>query len=366
MTQERAVPCCPGDEAVAGLYRRFDTPLPARAHCCAVAREADRLARAGGAPVDAGLLRAACLLHDLRRAEGRDHPALAARALDAAGWPLVGEVVRRHHDLGEDPSPEAELLFLADKHIRGTRRYDLLQRFAASRERCQSPEALGLWRRRREQALALEQKYAGAGNGGAESSAGLILAAGRSSRMGEFKPLLELDGVSMIRRVAGMMLRAGCDPVLVVTGRQAPRLEVHLAGWPVSFVHNPDYARTQQLDSLRLGLAALEGRSRRALICPADVPLVSDRTVRLLLETEALFARPVFGERAGHPVSMALALTPYLLSYDGPRGLWGAMEYGQVAVRDLPVEDAAVVMDNDTPEDLRRSAAWWRQNRKGD
>lgn len=371
MIQERvhipaAAPPCPGDEAIAGLYRRFDTPLPVRAHCCAVAWEADRLARASGTPVDARLLRAACLLHDLCRAAGRDHPALAARALSDAGWPLVGELVRQHHDLGADPSPEAELLFLADKQIQGTRRCGLARRFDAARERCGSPEALALWQRRREKALALEQKYVGEGDSGAEGCAGLILAAGRSSRMGEFKPLLELDGVSMIRRVAGMMVRAGCDPILVVTGRQAPQLEAHLAGWPVSFVHNPDYARTQQLDSLRLGLAALEGRGRRVLICPADIPLVADRTVRQLLGTAALFARPVFGEKAGHPAAMALALTPYLLSYDGPQGLRGAMEYGRVAVADLPVEDAVVVMDNDTPEDFRRSAAWWQQNRKGD
>lgn len=355
---------CPGDGTVAGLYRRFDTPLPVRAHCCAVAWEADRLARTSGTPVDAPLLRAACLLHDLCRAAGRDHPALAARTLAGAGWPTVGELVRQHHDLGADPSPEAELLFLADKHIQGTRRCSLDRRFAAARERCGSPEALRLWQRRREEALALEQKYAGDGDGGAESCAGLILAAGRSSRMGEFKPLLELDGISMVRRVAGMMIRAGCGPVLVVTGRQAPRLEAHLAGWPVSFVHNPDYARTQQLDSLRLGLAALEGRGRRVLICPADVPLAADRTARQILGTEALFARPVFGERAGHPAAMALALTPYLLSYDGPQGLRGAMEKGGVTPVDVPVEDAAVVMDNDTPEDLRRSAAWWQQNRK--
>ncbi len=354
----------PDDREIAGLYRRFGTPPPVMAHCAAVAWEADRLARESGAPADRGLLRAACLLHDLCRSSGREHPFLAAEALAREGWPRAGELVRRHHDLGEDPPPEAELLYLADKGIQGTRRCDLEERFAAAREKCGSPEALESWSRRCEEARALAAKYAGTGEKRAEDRAGIILAAGRSSRMGVFKPLLELDGISMIRRVAGMMARAGCSPVVVVTGRDAALLEAHLAGEPVTFVHNPDYATTQQLDSLRLGLAALEGRRGQALVCPADIPLVSDRTVERVLGAEALFARPVFGGRAGHPAALSLALTPYLLAYDGPQGLRGAMEQGRVAMADLPVEDAGAVMDNDTPEDLRRSARWLEEKKK--
>ena len=358
------VPRCPNDKEVAGLYRQFETPLPARAHCCAVAWEADRLARKSGAQVNRGLLRAACLLHDLRRGEGLEHPLLAAGALAERGWPQVGELVRRHHDLGEAPSPEAELLYLADKRIRGTECRSLEERFTASRQKCRSQEALENWSRRYQEARALEAKYVGAGGEEAEDCAGIILAAGRSSRMGEFKPLLELDGLTMIRRVVGMMARAGCAPIVVVTGRQASLLEDHLSGEPVTFVHNPDYAGTQQLDSLCLGLTALEGRRGRALVCPADIPLVSDQTARQVLGSHALFARPVFGQKAGHPAALSLSLTPYLLSYDGPEGLRGAMEYGEITPVSLPVKDAAVVMDNDTPEDFRRSAVWCRRNRK--
>ena len=115
---------------------------------------------------------------------------------------------------------------------------------------------------------------------------------------------------------------------------------------------------------IRLGLTALEGRRGRALVCPADIPLVSDQTARQVLGSHALFARPVFGQKAGHPAALSLSLTPYLLSYDGPEGLRGAMEYGEITPVSLPVKDAAVVMDNDTPEDFRRSAVWCRRNRK--
>lgn len=60
--------------------------------------------------------------------------------------------------------------------------------------------------------------------------AGLILAAGTSSRMGAFKPMLQVDGQTMIRRVADMMRRAGAGPVVVVTGYRGEQLERHLAG----------------------------------------------------------------------------------------------------------------------------------------
>ena len=76
-------------------------------------------------------------------------------------------------------------------------------------------------------------------------------------------------------------------------------------------VHNPDYAGTQQLDSLCLGLTALEGRRGWTLVCPADIPLVSDQTARQVLGSHALFARPVFGQKAGHPAALSLSLTPY-------------------------------------------------------
>ena len=71
--------------------------------------------------------------------------------------------------------------------------------------------------------------------------------------MEDFKPLLPIGGVSMIRRVVNLMQSAGTETV-VVTGYRHVELEVHLSGCGVRFVHNPDYRHTQMPDSLRLGL----------------------------------------------------------------------------------------------------------------
>lgn len=191
-----------------------------------------------------------------------------------------------------------------------------------------------------------------------EKLAGVILAAGLSSRMRAFKPLLEIDGVSMVRSVVRLMQEAGAAPVVVVTGHRRRELEEHLQGAGVESVHNPDYASTQQFGSLRLALARLEGRCGRLLISPADIPLVQPETVAALLRTPGAFVRPVCRGRGGHPVLLSGDLIPALLRYDGPDGLRGAIRQIGCAVQNVTVEDGGVLMDNDTPEDFNKTLEW--------
>ena len=132
--------------------------------------------------------------------------------------------------------------------------------------------------------------------------AAIILAAGVSSRMGNFKPLLPVDGETMIRRVVGSMQKAGADPVIVVTGYKHEILEDHLTDCGVTFAHNEHYYSTQMLDSLLLGAAALPREAERVLITPADVPLVEEATVAALLHAQGDFIRPTYQGKPGHPV----------------------------------------------------------------
>ena len=187
--------------------------------------------------------------------------------------------------------------------------------------------------------------------------AGVILAAGLSSRMGMFKPLLEIGGKSMIRRVMELMQNTGADPVIVVTGHRHEELEAHLAGCGVRFVRNPNYASTQQLESLQLALAALPGDCGRVLVTPADIPLVRPDTVERLLAVKGDFIRPHFEARTGHPVVLSAGLIPFLLRYDGPGGLKGAVNQSGCVIRDIGVDDPGVLIDNDTPDDFQRTLA---------
>ena len=182
---------------------------------------------------------------------------------------------------------------------------------------------------------------------------GLILAAGRSSRMGDFKPLLTVGGRSMLRRVLDMMRAAGADPVCVVTGRQSEDITAHLAGEDVIFAHNARFAETQMFDSLCIGLRELEGLCRSVMICPVDVPSASADTARALLGRPGDFIRPVMGSRPGHPVVLSGRAIPLVLGYGGSGGLGGAVGALGLSVTDVPVSDPGAFMDADTPEDYR-------------
>lgn len=149
----------PSDAEIKSLYALCDTPPDVRAHSQAVAACALHIAGQSGVPLDHGLLRAAALLHDMCRAVGREHPQKAAQKLDAAGYPLLADIVARHHDLGDAPSPEAEILYLADKLTQGTSPVPLEIRFSKSRAKCATPQALDAWQSRYTAALALERKY---------------------------------------------------------------------------------------------------------------------------------------------------------------------------------------------------------------
>ena len=141
------------------LLERMGTPEHVRAHCRAVAERAARLAANSPEPVDWGLLECACLLHDLCRAAGREHPAQAAAVLAEAGCQELAEIVRQHHDLGPSPSTEAQLLYLADKLVSGIRPVTLKERFEAARTKCTGKKALAAWQKRYEDAKTLAAKF---------------------------------------------------------------------------------------------------------------------------------------------------------------------------------------------------------------
>ena len=189
--------------------------------------------------------------------------------------------------------------------------------------------------------------------------AGLILAAGVSSRMGAFKPMLTVDGQTMVRRVADMMRRAGADPIAVVTGYHSQALERHLTG--VLFIRNELYYGTQMLDSLLLGLEGLPEDVRRVLVSPADIPLVEPGTVDALLAAEGDFVRPLFQGTPGHPVVLSRSLLPALRSYGGESGLKGAVGALGIPVTDVAVDDRGTALDSDTRDEYAALLKYRRQ-----
>lgn len=147
---------CPADVEIETLLEEVGTPRQVRDHGEAVSRKALELAELPGAvPVDRMLLRAACLLHDMARVQGKGHAEKGGQLLDRAGWPKLAGIVAVHHDPGRLHSAEARLLFLADKMVIDTTPVSLEERFAASRTKCEGPETLITWTLQREAAFKI-------------------------------------------------------------------------------------------------------------------------------------------------------------------------------------------------------------------
>lgn len=179
----------------------------------------------------------------------------------------------------------------------------------------------------------------------------LILAAGLSSRMGRFKPLLPLGESTFIDHLIHTMRAAGVGPVVVVTGWHAYELEEHFAGCDgITLVHNPDFAHTHMFHSIQLGLAALQGKCDRLLFSPADVPLASCRTMERLLACKASFACPLSQGKTGHPAMLDARLIAPLRAMPPEENMRSALTQLQVQPVHVVVDDPAVCMDADTPE----------------
>ena len=186
----------------------------------------------------------------------------------------------------------------------------------------------------------------------------LIVAAGMSSRMGDFKPMLNIGSISIAQRVVATFQQAGVDKIVVVTGYNATALERHLAGNGLVFLRNEDYETTHMFDSARIGLAYLRDKCDRVLFTPVDIPLFTAATVQALLASDAPLAAPVCEGETGHPNLIASSLIPALLADSGEGGLRGAFERCGVPMTLVPVRDRGILHDADTPEDYRALLAY--------
>jgi len=188
------------------------------------------------------------------------------------------------------------------------------------------------------------------------SVAALVLAAGLGSRFGETpKVLAELDGRPLVRRVAEAAVASRAEPVIVVLGRAGEPVRAALAGLPLGFVENPDYAQGLST-SLRAGFAALPEGATGALVCLGDMPLLGADILDALIgaheETpDAAAIVPVHDGRRGNPVLLARRLAPEIARLDGDRGA-GPLLKGRDDVRELDWGDDRVLVDVDTPEAL--------------
>ena len=188
----------------------------------------------------------------------------------------------------------------------------------------------------------------------AKGLAAIVLAAGYSSRMGEFKPLLPLDSVTAFERCVSLFRSAGVTEVIAVLGHRADELRSLAERYGARAVYNSQF-ELGMFTSLVAGSRALPGWAKGAYVLPADIPLVSVATVRQLASTFATkqdgIVYPVFAGLRGHPPLIAQSILAEA-ALDGASGTLCSLlaRYENSAV-DLPVADEAIHMDMDTPAD---------------
>ena len=183
--------------------------------------------------------------------------------------------------------------------------------------------------------------------------AAVIPAAGLSSRMGAFKPLLPYGARTVIESSVENAL-AAANTAVITLGKRGDELRELLTarfGNRIVCVENPDYAFTDMLCSVRIALREL-GACDAFFITPADMPMIGASVYHTLagafeLDDEILI--PVAGGKRGHPPLIGACLIPDILAYDGEGGLRGF--FREHKVREIAVEDAGVLKDLDTPGD---------------
>jgi molybdenum cofactor cytidylyltransferase len=192
---------------------------------------------------------------------------------------------------------------------------------------------------------------------GSRSVAAIILAAGRSTRMGGPNKLLaEIDGKKLVRIAAEQALASKASEVVVVTGHQAELVEKALEGLKVKFVRNADFAGGLA-GSVKAGIAAVPESADGAVICLGDMPLIDARLIDRLIEAFApdrgnLIAVPVADGRRGNPVLWSRRFFKELMTLDGDIGARHLIAKHAEAVAEVPVEGNSAFLDIDTPQAL--------------
>ena len=187
--------------------------------------------------------------------------------------------------------------------------------------------------------------------------AAVVLAAGRSTRMGGPNKLIaEISRRPLVRIAAEEALASRARPVIVVTGHQRDQVEAALNGLPVRLVHNPDFAQGLG-GSLKAGIAAVPADVDGAIVCLGDMPQVDASLIDRLIaafdpDRAALVVVPTFEGKRGNPVLWSRRFFSDLMAIEGDVGARYLIGRYPEAVVEVPVDGKAALVDIDTPEAL--------------
>ncbi len=188
-----------------------------------------------------------------------------------------------------------------------------------------------------------------------ERIAGIVLAAGGSSRFGEPKQLLDWYGKPLVKHIVEIAVGGGLSPVVVVTGADHDSVAEVLSTAPAAVVCNPGWAEGQST-SVKAGIEALPGDVGGAVFLLVDQPLIPPELIKKLLQAHqrapSAIIIPRVGERAGNPVLFDREVFDSLKELGGDRG--GRALFDSFPIRYIPWDDSDSQLDIDTPEDYQQ------------
>jgi len=187
----------------------------------------------------------------------------------------------------------------------------------------------------------------------------VVLAAGRSQRMGQPKMALHWGDTTVIGRVVQVLSQAGLSDILVVTGGASEAVQAALQDSVARLVHNPAYAAGEMLSSLQVGLAGLQENCEAALVALGDQPQIQAQVVAGLLaryrSSRSVLVVPSYQMRRGHPWIVGRSLWPDIQALSPPQTLRDLLQANAGQIEYLAVDTDSILADLDTPDDYQRA-----------
>lgn len=206
----------------------------------------------------------------------------------------------------------------------------------------------------------------------------VILAAGYSSRMGDFKPLLPVGGIPAVQRLMESVSEAGIREIIVVTGHNRDALSSFISRYDMEKndsekscccdanssvnIHeafNPDYEQGM-FTSVQTGILKAEAIADKkdiegCFLMPVDCPLISKNTIEALQSAvseiqQDNFTVPVFRGKKGHPLYIPMQYAPEICAHDGNGGLKSITDKYHQKFSRIPVDEEGCILDMDTPK----------------
>ena len=185
----------------------------------------------------------------------------------------------------------------------------------------------------------------------------ILLAAGESRRMGQFKQLLTISDKSFVEHCADNLLASHIDELIIVTGHRAEDVRSAVGERSVRFAHNVDY-QSGMASSIKCGFGALSEESQACVVALVDQPTIGAEVINLVIDCyekahEAIVI-PTYQGRNGHPIIVDRSLNSEILAMDNEQGLRQVVRAHHDRVARVEVYTELVLADCDLPEDYQR------------